>query len=67
MSLHKILCSPCQRETLEVGATKHCRTCKDPEPFCDVCAQHHTRLKETKEHEISDDLQQLADIADKHK
>lgn len=63
----RILCYPCLRETIEADANKHCRTCLDPEPLCDVCAQHHTRRRETKEHQISDDPQQLADLADKHK
>ena len=63
----KILCSPCQRETFEADATKHCTTCEDPEPLCDVCAQHHTRRKETKQHVISDDVQKLADVAGKAK
>ena len=65
--VENILCIPCKSETLEVKATKHCRTCLEPEPLCDVCAQHHTRRRETKEHEISDDRQQLADIANNHK
>ena len=63
----RVLCIPCCRETIEADATKYCITCKDPEPLCDFCAQHHTRRKESKDHEISDDLQQLAVIADKHK
>lgn len=62
-----VLCIPCCRETIEADATKYCRTCEDPEPLCDVCAQHHTCRKETKEHGISDDLQQLAAIAETHK
>ena len=62
-----ILCSPCQRETFEADATKHCTTCEDPEPLCDLCAQHHIRRKENKNHVISDDVQQLADLADKAK
>ena len=63
----RVLCIPCLCETIEADASKHCKTCKDPVPLCDVCAQHHVRRRETKEHEISDDLQQLAVIANKHK
>ena len=63
----EVLCNPCLRETIEIEATKHCKTCNDPEPLCDVCAQHHTRRKETKEHEISEDMQQLVNLGAKYK
>lgn len=63
----RVLCSPCQRETLDIEATKFCRSCKDPEPLCDVCAQIHTRRRETKEHKISDDFEKIAILAAKHK
>ena len=63
----KVLCSPCLRETIEVEATKHCRDCKDPEPICNICALYHSRRKETREHEISNDMQQLANLAAKYR
>ena len=55
----QILCKPCFRETITTEATKCCKTCKDPEPLCDHCAQRHNMKEGNKEHEMSDDLLQF--------
>ena len=57
----QISCKSCFRETITAEATKCCKTCKDPEPLCDVCAQRHTLKEGNKEHEMTDDLQQFFD------
>nr|XP_022286825.1 uncharacterized protein LOC111099705 [Crassostrea virginica] len=56
-----ITCKPCNRESITAKATKCCKTCKDPEPLCDLCAQRHTLKAGNKGHEMSDDLQQFFD------
>ena len=53
----KISCMPCLRDTITAEATKCCKTCKDPEPLCDDCADRHTRMEANKGHEMTDDLQ----------
>ena len=57
----QIACKPCNRESITAEATKCCKTCKDPEPLCDLCAQRHTLKAGNKGHEMSDDLQQFFD------
>ena len=57
----QIPCKPCSRDDITAEATKCCKTCKDPEPLCDVCAQRHTLRKGNKQHEMTDDLQQFFD------
>ena len=42
-------------------ATHFCKTCDEPEPMCENCAQVHTRQKATRGHEINDDLKQFTE------
>ena len=55
----EILCDPCLSGDIRSTATKFCKTCEDPEPLCDGCAQQHKRQKATKHHQMSNDLTQL--------
>ena len=56
---NQISCKPCLRDTITAEATKRCRTCKDPEPLCDVCAKRHTLMEANKGHQMTADLQQF--------
>nr|XP_022289152.1 uncharacterized protein LOC111101125 isoform X2 [Crassostrea virginica] len=59
----QISCKPCFQDTIKAEATKCCKTCKDPEPFCDDCAQRHIRKETNKGHEITDDLRKFFDLS----
>ena len=59
---NEILCDPCLYENVQIAGTKFCKTCQDPEPLCDGCAQQHTRQKSFRHHEISNELKQLATV-----
>lgn len=43
-------------EDTHIKATHFCKTCEDPEPFCESCAKQHTRQKICKDHEICGDM-----------
>lgn len=51
-----MVCNPCFGDNVETKATHFCKTCKDPEPFCETCAKQHTRQKMFKKHTLSTDL-----------
>lgn len=51
------LCEPCTSENLQVQATHICKTCEDPELLCETCAQHHTKQKPFRDHELSKDIE----------
>ncbi|XP_078322456.1 uncharacterized protein LOC111105028 isoform X2 [Crassostrea virginica] len=57
---NEILCDPCLYENVQIAGTSFCKTCQDPEPLCDGCAQQHTRQKSFRHHEISKEIKQLA-------
>ena len=64
MHENQIFCEPCLYGDKQIEATYFCKTCADPEPLCDNCAQQHTRHKASREHEISNDLTQLSRLDD---
>lgn len=51
-----MVCNPCFADNIETKATYFCKTCEDPELFCEECAKQHTRQKMFKEHTLSTDL-----------
>lgn len=55
----RVPCSLCHRDTITSEATKWCKTCKDPEPLCDHCAQRHTLMEANEGHQMAVDLQQF--------
>nr|XP_022290966.1 uncharacterized protein LOC111102491 isoform X2 [Crassostrea virginica] len=60
----QIFCDPCLCGDKQIKATHFCKTCEDPEPLCEVCAQQHTRHKASRHHEISNELSQLSNLED---
>lgn len=54
-----LLCEPCSTENNQVLATFFCKTCDDPEPLCDTCANQHTRQKLSRNHKLCDDLKEF--------
>lgn len=55
----KIVCVPCTFKKLRNEATRFCKTCEDPEPMCETCAEHHTLQQISRNHELSADIQEL--------
>ena len=55
----QIYCDPCLFGNVKTEATRFCKTCLDPEPLCEVCAQLHTRQKATKNHMMCEDIRQF--------
>lgn len=56
-----MLCIPCSNDSKEVQATHFCKTCEDPEPLCEMCANQHNRHKVSKDHEICPDIEEYPD------
>lgn len=54
----QIACEPCSTEDTQVPATHFCKTCDDPEPLCETCAKHHTKQKQSRNHEICRDMRE---------
>lgn len=54
-----IKCEPCLNDDRDITATYFCNTCKDPEPFCEICANQHTRQKAFRDHELSRNLSEF--------
>lgn len=54
----QIVCEPCSTEDTQVPATHFCKTCDDPEPLCETCAKHHTKQKQSRNHEICRDMRE---------
>lgn len=57
----ELVCNPCFNENITVAATHFCKTCQDPEPFCDMCAKQHTRQKIFREHELCKDMRDFTE------
>lgn len=55
----KIVCVPCTFKKLQNEATRFCKTCEDPEPMCETCAEHHTLQQISRNHELSADIQEF--------
>ena len=55
-----LLCEPCLCADVAIKATKVCKTCEDPEPLCESCAQQHNRQKATRGHEMCDDFKEYS-------
>lgn len=51
-------CGPCCDENKQITATHFCKTCEDPEPLCEACAKQHNRHKISKDHELSDKIEE---------
>lgn len=64
MHENQIFCEPCLYGDKEIKAFYFCKTCADPEPLCENCAQQHTRHKASRNHEISNDLTQMSSLDD---
>lgn len=57
----EVLCESCLFGNLNIRATHFCKTCEDPEPLCNSCAQLHIRHKLCRDHEICDVIEELLD------
>ena len=44
------ICGPCKNDDVERGANHYCQDC--PEYLCDLCKDHHRKLRLTKNHRI---------------
>lgn len=58
----EFFCDSCVFENIKSKATHFCKTCEDPEPLCNKCAQQHLRHNLCRNHEICDDIEELHDI-----
>lgn len=56
----KKLCDPCLYGDKKTKATHFCKTCDVPELFCKDCAQHHTRQKLSRDHELCDEMKDFS-------
>lgn len=54
-----MVCNPCSGDNMKTKATQFCKTCDDPEPFCETCAKQHIRQKMFKKHTLSTDLRDM--------
>lgn len=52
---NQILCEICTTDE-QVLATHFCKTCEDPDPLCENCANRHLKEKLSKHHEICDNM-----------
>ena len=59
-SAKQILCEQCLLDDTKTEATRFCRSCQDPEPMCEICAKQHIRQKDSRDHEICQDLQMMS-------
>ena len=59
-SAKQILCEQCLLDDIKTEATRFCKSCKDPEPMCEICAKQHIRQKDSRDHEICQDLQMMS-------
>lgn len=59
MTVEMIFCEPCFSENHQIQATRFCKTCDDPEPLCDSCAQYHTEQKLSRHHDLSGDIREF--------
>lgn len=50
---------------MQTEASSFCKTCEDPEPMCETCAEHHTLQQISRCHELSTDIQELSSRFDK--
>lgn len=51
------VCELCFNENKQITATHFCKTCNDPEPLCEACAKEHIRQKISKDHSLSDEIE----------
>lgn len=59
----KLVCNICHIfEKTQVTATHFCKTCQDPEPWCEHCAKQHTRQKLSQDHILSTDIGKLPKV-----
>ncbi|CAC5425890.1 unnamed protein product [Mytilus coruscus] len=54
-----IFCATCRSGGHDVVATSYCKDCDDPEPFCFTCADQHTAMKISRNHQLSSELELL--------
>ncbi|VDI20612.1 Hypothetical predicted protein [Mytilus galloprovincialis] len=54
-----LFCAPCRMFAIDVEATVYCIACKDPKPFCSLCAEKHRAMKKTRGHDMSSNLDNL--------
>lgn len=54
-----IFCDPCRYVHINTKATLFCITCDVPEPFCEDCAQQHTRQKLSRDHELCNEMKKI--------
>lgn len=52
---NQILCEICTTDE-QVLATHFCKTCEDPDPLCENCANRHLKEKLSKHHEICENM-----------
>lgn len=53
------MCVPCSFQHVKVKATHICKICENPEPLCEICSEHHTLQKMTRNHQMCEDIQQF--------
>ncbi|XP_045190247.2 uncharacterized protein LOC123547319 [Mercenaria mercenaria] len=56
-----ILCVPCKSRGVSLTSVKYCKTCK--EPLCKCCAECHKTFKATKDHELTQCVEQKSLLA----
>ena len=59
-SAKEILCEQCLLDDTKTEATRFCQSCIDPEPMCETCAKLHIRQKNSRDHELCQDLQKMS-------
>ncbi|XP_071169828.1 uncharacterized protein [Mytilus edulis] len=57
-----IFCTTCRSRGHDALATSYCIDCDDPEPFCVTCADQHTAMKISRNHQLSSEIELLMNM-----
>lgn len=54
-----LFCATCRLLGNDIEAAVYCLECKDPKPFCSLCADKHRAMKKTRGHNMSLNIDNL--------
>lgn len=54
--VQQLFCETCSAQGSDIIAVSYCLDCKEPELYCESCAEQHTSMKMSRSHKMSTDL-----------